>query len=857
MINLELTKELNDIYNTIQKLENEIAPKNENKLGISIIIPIYDGIDYLEKCLESLLKQNVKNANFEVILVFNGKFKNDINFLYANYEKYNYLDLVILINDIGNASAARNLGLKYAKYSHITYLDIDDYLSPNYIEASFKYLDNQTVIFSQIHDVIDGEVFNDNSVNIQIINNVDKENVEYFDINRILTITVCKVIPKQMLWNIQFRENLKSGEDTVFYSELFVNQKPMIKIIPLEEEAIYYRIVRENSVSRKGNTFEFLINERLDILHILDDFIHQIRNKNMIRVVMSKYNAQIVFMNKYLKENPQDYPKVIKLIKDNNFKHFNFSILNRGLAETLYLTYCFPPFVDTSATVVMKRILERKEIIDVVSNNLSTIRDKDYELSKVINPYIGRNIVNNSKASFSSMYYLSSYIDKAFETYLMNPEGYKNIYSRAMFPISHVPGLFIKALNKNVKWTAEFSDPLLFDIESRIRFSEINNEGILKSVYGGVLGEFTKYVDNNLFNLAELIPFALADEIIFTNVNQLEYMIMRFDDDHRDIIRNKAKIEKHVTLPLKYYEIDNFEYIMNSSLHNIAYFGNFYSNRGVDEFITIIRQLNRYNTHKFKLHIFTNLNGLNGDIIEKLKKENIVLNNYVPYFVFLRMTKEFDLLLLMDTKTQGVKQFNPYLPSKLSDYLGSGSKILALYEDTSILSKLTDKNLYKLNIEDVYEKKYLSSRMRDIGKFAKHNREFYIENNIHGSRINEKSFSLKTSKYLRINPSDDWLISIYDKEISINHNYDFNYTNKNNVEKKIFIKGFYSLKNIINIEITSTKTGEVRLFDISQLTDFTEINVRAHDNIMVKFIYNQSYKNKGFVRAGRVILKLT
>src|SRR5699024_4110198 len=106
----------------------------------------------------------------------------------------------------------------------------------------------------------------------------------------------------------------------------------------------------------------------------------------------------------------------------------------------------------------------------------------------------------------------------------------------------------MKIVNPNIKWIAEFSDPLLYNIESEIRHASMQNDLLVQSLANGMLNQFSKYVDDNLFNLSELIPFALADELIFTNENQLEYMISRFDDNEKQIIRDKSTIQQQPTL---------------------------------------------------------------------------------------------------------------------------------------------------------------------------------------------------------------------------------------------------------------------------------------------------------------------
>ena len=78
-----------------------------------------------------------------------------------------------------------------------------------------------------------------------------------------------------------------------------------------------------------------------------------------------------------------------------------------------------------------------------------------------------------------------------------------------------------------------------------------------------------------------------------------------------------------------------------------------------------------------------------------------LVNPYADFFEFLNLTKKFDCLIVNDAATVGVKEINPYLPSKLSDYLGSGTPIWGLFENGSSLSKfdLTYKSKLR-NVED-------------------------------------------------------------------------------------------------------------------------------------------------------------
>src|SRR5690625_4105887 len=154
----------------IAAMKRRMVEENINEKGLSVIIPVYDGINYIERVIKNLLEQKVEDAKYEIIFVFNGVFSRELSFLYSENNYYESMDITILINDNKGAGAARNLGVKYAKYSHITFLDIDDYLSSNFIQKNYDYIMDDGIVFSQIHDVIDDEIIKDNSVNSQILN---------------------------------------------------------------------------------------------------------------------------------------------------------------------------------------------------------------------------------------------------------------------------------------------------------------------------------------------------------------------------------------------------------------------------------------------------------------------------------------------------------------------------------------------------------------------------------------------------------------------------------------------------------------------------------------------------------------
>ena len=91
---------------------------------LSIIVPVYNVEKYLDRCLNSLVKQ--KLDNYEVIVVNDGTKDNSQKIIDRYVKKYPKV-FRSYIKKNGGLSDARNYGLKYAKGKYISFIDADDY----------------------------------------------------------------------------------------------------------------------------------------------------------------------------------------------------------------------------------------------------------------------------------------------------------------------------------------------------------------------------------------------------------------------------------------------------------------------------------------------------------------------------------------------------------------------------------------------------------------------------------------------------------------------------------------------------------------------------------------------------------
>ena len=110
----------------------------KNKVLVSIIVPVYNVEKYIDKCLNSLVNQTLKNI--EIIVVNDGTKDNSQKIIDKYTKKYSFIRSYIKEN--GGLSSARNYGLKHAKGEYIAFVDSDDFVDKNMFEQMYLYAKN-------------------------------------------------------------------------------------------------------------------------------------------------------------------------------------------------------------------------------------------------------------------------------------------------------------------------------------------------------------------------------------------------------------------------------------------------------------------------------------------------------------------------------------------------------------------------------------------------------------------------------------------------------------------------------------------------------------------------------------------
>ena len=121
---------------------------------VSVIIPVYNGENYVKEAIESALSQTYKNI--EIIVVNDGS-KDRTEMICKEYKgKIKYFK-----KNNGGVSTALNLAIEKMTGEYFSWLSHDDLYYPNKIEEEIKAMEENTIILSD-YDLINekGKVFN-------------------------------------------------------------------------------------------------------------------------------------------------------------------------------------------------------------------------------------------------------------------------------------------------------------------------------------------------------------------------------------------------------------------------------------------------------------------------------------------------------------------------------------------------------------------------------------------------------------------------------------------------------------------------------------------------------------------------
>jgi glycosyltransferase involved in cell wall biosynthesis len=251
-------------------------------MKISVIIATYQPKkEYLQECLTSLQRQTYPKELFEVIIVLNGlkhPYFAEINALIKQMEDSH---IRLLYSEVTGLANGRNVGMDDAQGEYICFIDDDDFVSESYLANLIGLASSDAIVVSTCKTVKDGVCgYGEDYISRAFIKNRNTKSTNILRLRSFLSSACFKIIPKTVISDSRFNCKFSIGEDSPF---MFLISKQIKHIYLSSAETIYYRRLRENSLSRKKLPLqEGTVNAIKSIKEILKIYLKAPREYNFL-----------------------------------------------------------------------------------------------------------------------------------------------------------------------------------------------------------------------------------------------------------------------------------------------------------------------------------------------------------------------------------------------------------------------------------------------------------------------------------------------------------------------------------------------------------------------------------------------
>ncbi|MBC7630891.1 glycosyltransferase [Aeromicrobium sp.] len=665
--------------------------------GVTVLVRTYQGVDRIERTLDSIRAQTLSKDLYEVLVVPNGPADGTLDVLRRYRESHPELEIRIVTAPDKGIGLSMNVGIAAARRSYLTVVDDDDQISANFLKTLYQYAAPHCIAHAYLAN-LDGDGIGfpdyDTYVNRSLVKAIGRT-THPVEAAASMMFNVSKLVWTPYARAVRARENLRFATDVLYWHELVNTFGLKITVLPTNAHAVYYRSLRTDSHSRPASVpYDLAIEARLDVIEALVPIAND-PTQYLNEVAQLSIISQAAAMGRYLAEHPDENRRVIDSMSARIINPWVYHHLNRKRARDLVTCYAFLPSNNTSALVAARRVRERGVCVDVVSHQMDGVHGRDVAAGVIVEPFIGNHLSIPGRPTFSQWRGVVEFCAagmSAIERWEhTRGRSYRSVYSRAMWPSSHVLAALYKVRHPETTWIAEFSDPLSENVEGETRKAGTRDDDALSREIEEGLEAAGHPLPHHLGLLQwiEHIAYALADEIVFTNTLQQQTMLTDIADETlHDRVVEHTRISPHPTLPPEFYQISDVAYPLEPGLTHVAYFGAFYPTRGLTEVTDAIRALPREYRDRLRFHVFTkDPEDLRTELRKASLDDTVITNHYVPYLDFLHLTTLFDCLLVNDARTADTHPVNPYLPSKISDYDGSGRPVWAVVEPGSSLSE--------------------------------------------------------------------------------------------------------------------------------------------------------------------------
>lgn len=329
----------------------------KNNLLISIVLPVYNCFNTIERALKSVLAQT--HGNWELIIINDGSTDKSQNVI-DRYVRQDSRIKTFFQNNKG-VSAARNRGILETKGAFIAFLDADDWLSSDYLAELVEPIsDNKVDLVCAGYYEVNKKFPTGLGVHDFPANHLDQTiNCQTYQknlFNGVSGVLWAKLFKREIVVKnkIYLDPEVKLYEDLLFVLQysLFIQN-----VFIVSAPGYFYNRLNENSVSSKLKISQY--EDLVRTNNILSSYSNQVSFINFNNEIKKR---SFVFLIRLLWDNTSSYNEfsvTFKFVKDNYCSRpqvFTISLINRILTKLIALNYILLSYIFVKAIEIIRKI---------------------------------------------------------------------------------------------------------------------------------------------------------------------------------------------------------------------------------------------------------------------------------------------------------------------------------------------------------------------------------------------------------------------------------------------------------------------------------------------------------------------
>lgn len=314
-----------EIYYSKLSLRDLIHKKKiKDDVLLSIVIPVYNVEQYLDKCLKSIFKD--LPIKTEVLIINDGSPDNSEEIILKYMAKHKELKYIKKKN--GGLSSVKNRGLKEARGKYIIFLDSDDYVSSNMYSTMLKKAIDKDL------DMVYCDIlmtFDDGSIQYCSMKNYSRKDKKLQILDTpLMASSPNKMIKKELYDGLTFPEGMNNEDVAV--SPIVIARCKKIDNIP---SPFYKYVQREGSIQNSGfNEKRFVI---FDTVYLCVERVRDFDKYIQDIVIGTLLTHQLLAVLVYLISDEKDSELRFKYIDIFCRKYEKFNLYNDNIIVNEYL----------------------------------------------------------------------------------------------------------------------------------------------------------------------------------------------------------------------------------------------------------------------------------------------------------------------------------------------------------------------------------------------------------------------------------------------------------------------------------------------------------------------------------------